>query len=81
MAKYLVNVTEVYRIDTEEEAQEFINEAKKASEFELKKYVSEKRCLKQKGEIVDEWMRVTLSKAFNEEKEPYANVNINYEVY
>ena len=38
--RYLLNVTEKYRVDTEEEAQALINEAKTASVYELTKYSS-----------------------------------------
>ena len=35
MAKYLLNVTEVYRVDREEEAIQMIQDAKDSSEYTL----------------------------------------------
>lgn len=78
--KYLVNVTETYRVDTEAEAKVLIENAKADSSYGLTKYNCEHKVRKQKGEIVDEWYKVVLLKAFNEEKEPTNEVTITYEV-
>ena len=79
MANYLIKTTEVYRCDSEKEAKELIEEAKQSSLYTVTKSSSEIRTLKQKGEIVDEWRRVTITKAFNEEKEPYGQVYVSYD--
>ena len=71
MSKYLIKRTDIFRVDTETEAKTFIEEQKKNSDCELTKYSTELRQTKVKGEIVDEWFRVTLVKSFNNEKEPY----------
>ena len=60
MFEYLINTTEVYRVDTEKEAAELINKAKQDREYDLAKYSSTKKERKQKGEIIDEWYQVTL---------------------
>ena len=78
--KYLLNTTEIYRVATEEEATELINEAKADDNYILSKYSSVKREQKQKGEVIDEWYKVTLVKTFNEEKEPAYTVDVIYEV-
>lgn len=70
MAKYLIKRVETYRVDSEEEAKDFIEKNKKANEYTLTKYASEHKEKKAKGEVVDEWIRVTLTKVFNEEAEP-----------
>ena len=70
MAKYLIKRTDVFRVDTEAEAKAFIEEEKRNSEYEVTKYSSELRTAKAKGEIVDEWYRVTIVKDCNSEKEP-----------
>ena len=70
MSKYLVQKTEVYRCDTESEAVDMINKAKHNNSFDLKKYQSEYRERKVKGETADAWFKVTLTKVFNDEKEP-----------
>ncbi len=80
MSKFLVSTTEVFRVDTDEEAKGLIEEAKRSSMFELGKYSSEFKVKKQKGEIVDEWYKVTLVKHFNDEKEPSQHIKPNYEV-
>ena len=55
MAKYLISVTETYRVDTETEAAKIIEEAKVDGKYVLSKYSSVKKERKQKGEIIDEW--------------------------
>ncbi len=74
MATYLIKTTEVYRCDTEKEAKEWIEEAKHSKDYTVTKSSSEIKTLKQKGEIVDEWMRVTIVKEFQSEKEPYFSI-------
>ena len=74
MANYLIKTTEVYRCDSEAEANALIKEAKAAVEYEVTKSTIENRQAKQKGEIVDEWKRVTITKVFSEEKEPYGDL-------
>ena len=49
MSKYLIQTTEVYRADSETEAQEIISAAKAAEEYTLTKYSSEKKEVKAKG--------------------------------
>ena len=78
MSKFLLKVEEVYRADTESEAAQIINEAKKDSNFILAKYSSVKRERKQKGELIDEWTRVSLTKMFTDEKEPERQVTPSY---
>jgi hypothetical protein len=80
MSKYLINVTEVYRVDTEGEASELIKEAKEDTSYALTKYSTVKKERKSKGEIIDEWHQVILVKRFNEEKEPSEFVTVTYEV-
>lgn len=70
MSTYLIKVTEQYRCDTEAEAKKLIEEAKENHQYTVVKSSDEIKTLKQKGEIVDEWRRVTITKEFNQEKEP-----------
>lgn len=79
MSNYLIKTTEVYRCDTEQEAKNLIEDAKQSSLYTVTKSSSEIRTLKQKGEIVDEWRRITITKAFAEEKEPYGQVYVSYD--
>lgn len=78
--KYLIQTTEIYRASNEAEAQELINEAKQAGEYDLAKYSSERKEVKSKGEVIDEYMKVSLTKTFNNIKEPIAIATITYEV-
>ena len=68
--KHLITTTEVWRVDTERDVENIIKENKEANGFDLTSYKSEYKCSKLKGEIVDEWYRVTLVKTFNNEKDP-----------
>lgn len=76
--KYLCEVTEKYRIDSENEAKAFIEEQKKENRYALKKYSSELKERKQKGEIVDSWYQVVLVKSFNDPKEPVEEIEVTY---
>lgn len=78
MSAYLIKTVETYRVANEKEANDMIKKAQESKDFDLKKYNSEYRSQKSKGEIVDEWYRVTLTKEFNDEKEPGVLVSIDY---
>ena len=67
---YLIKTTEMYRCATEKEANELIQKAKQSTTYTVSKHSSEIKTLKAKGEIVDEWRRVTITKVFTSEKEP-----------
>ena len=76
--KYLTQVTETYRVDDEERVLEMIEEAKQDKRFTLTKHTSQYKERKAKGEVIDAWYKVTLTKQFTDEKEPDANVTISY---
>ena len=76
--KCLTKVVETYRVANEAEAAKVIEEAKKDPRFTLVKYEAVHKEKKAKGEIIDEWVRVTLYKAFNEEAAPDSYIEINY---
>lgn len=78
MATYLLNVTEVYRADSDLEAQKLIDDAKADGRYVLIKSSTQKKERKQKGEIVDEYYKVSLVKAFDDEKEPCGETKISY---
>lgn len=80
MAKYLISTIETYRVDTEAEATKAIEEAKNDDSYILGKYISEHKERKSKGEIVDEYWKLSLTKLFNDIKEPESIITINYEV-
>lgn len=78
--KYLTKVTEVYRIDTEEEVDSFIKDQKSQNIGELVKYNSSKKEVKAKGELIDSYFRVEITRIMNDEKEPDAVIEVNYTV-
>lgn len=78
--KYLIQTVETYRVDSESEAEQLIQEAKKDTKFDLLKSSTEKKDVKAKGEIIDTYYKVQLNKGFNEIKEPESDVRIIYEV-
>lgn len=80
MSKYLVSTIETYRVDNESEAARVIEEAKESDCYILGKYSSEHKERKSKGEIIDEYYKITLTKLFNDIKEPTTTLEINYEV-
>lgn len=76
--KYLLETTECYRVDNEATAQEIINEAKASNQYVLKKYTTQYKERKAKGEVVDAWYKVTLVKGFTDEKEPEGTMEVEY---
>ena len=78
MSKYLASTVEVYRVDSEAEVKRVIEEAKKDKTFSLTKYTSEYKERKQKGEVIDSYFKVTLTKLFNDIKEPDTYVEVSY---
>lgn len=79
MAKYLLNTTEVYRVENERDADALIAAAKQSNKYEVKKSISEKKEKKVKGEVVEEWYKVSITKSFNEEKDPvYGGIDVTY---
>ena len=76
--KYLIETTEVYRVDSEDSAKNVIESAKKSS------IVSKYNCVHKekrvKGELVDEWYKVTITKKWDDEKEPCGSTMVSYGV-
>ena len=80
MKKYLCQVQEIYRVESEIDAAKLIEEAKKDGRFTLLKSSTEYKTTKAKGEIVDEYWKVTLVKHFTDLKEPDCTASISYDV-
>ena len=79
--KYLISTVETYRVDTENEATQLIAEAKSDNKFTLSKYNCERKDIKEKGEIVGEYYKVSLTKVFNDIKDPVVETTVAYEVH
>ena len=78
MSCYLIKVTEQYRCDTEAEAEVLINEAKESGQYTVVMSSSEIKTTKSKGEVIDEWRRVLITKEFTSEKEPTEQITVVY---
>lgn len=76
--KYLLSVTEVYRVNSEDEAIKMIEEARNCNQYILSKYNSQFKERKQKGEVIDSYWKVSLTKEFTSEKEPETSTEISY---
>lgn len=77
---YLIKTTETYRCNSEKEAQELIEDAKKAGEYELSKYSNTTKEVKVKGEVEDIYQLVVLTKTFTDAKDPDVTATVTYEV-
>ena len=80
MSKYLISTTENYRVDDADEAKNIIEEAKADPSFILSKYNCVKKEKKSKGEVIDEWYKLSLTKVFTDEKEPLVQAEVTYNV-
>ena len=78
MSIYLVKTTDVYRVDSVGEVEQFHKDLKGDPHFELESFAYQQKQVKQKGEIVDEYCLVTVKKKFNDPKEPTSDVSIDY---
>jgi hypothetical protein len=78
MSKYLISTTETYRVDSEEEVDVLLEEAKNSNDYTLSKYNCVHKELKKQGEVEDEWFRVTLTKIITSEKEPDRTMEVTY---
>ena len=76
--RYLTKVVETYRLANEQEVEEFLQELKTDTRFEVAKYSSTKKEKKAKGEVIDEWIRFEVTKLFNSEAEPETPITIEY---
>ena len=76
--KYLITTTEVYRVDTEEQVKQIIEEANTDNHFIVTKYTSQYKERKQKGEVIDSWWKLSITKQFTDEKEPEFRTQISY---
>lgn len=76
--EYLITVNECHYVDTQREVDEMIEKAKNSDLFALKKYTSELKQIKSKGEVIDTYYKVTLTKAFNDIKDPTTPIYVSY---
>lgn len=68
MAVTLLKDTQIFQADTEQEAQQLIEECSKAQYskgYKLANHGAKYKTKKVKGEIVSEWYEVTLTRAYD----------------
>ena len=75
---FLIEVTETYRVNNENEAIRMIDEARNSSQYMLKKHNSEFKEVKQKGEIIETYWKVTLTTVFDDMKARTGSTTIEY---
>lgn len=80
MVKYLCNVVETYRVENEEDADVLINEARNNPLYNLTKSSITHKEIKQKGEVIEEYYLVVLTKLIQDHKAPNSNVELSYDV-
>lgn len=68
--KFLIQTTEIFRCDSEQEAEIFLKDMKKDKNYEITSSTVAKKEVKQKGEVVDSYIKLTVKKVYNEEKDP-----------
>ena len=78
--RYLLSVTDVYRVPTVVDVEKLHEELANDPNFTLTSFSYKTKYVKQKGEIIDEYQVVIAKKVFNDEKDPIQSVSINYEV-
>jgi len=76
--KYLINTTDVYRVETVEDVERLHEELKNDPTFTLVSFSYKTKYIKKTEE---EYQLVSAKKSFNEEKEPDRTIEISYEVY
>lgn len=76
--KYLIKVTNVYRVPTVADALALRDELSRTSNGELITFAYTTKYIKQKGEIVEEYQLVKATIQFNNEKEPDSGVDVTY---
>lgn len=76
--KYLVKVTNTYRVPTVDAALTLRDELSELEYGELISFSYSTKVIKAKGEVVDEYQLVKATLQFNNEKEPESNVDAFY---
>ncbi len=77
--RYLLKAVDTYRVATIDDVETLHQELLDDPMFDLVAFSYKTKYIKQKGEIVEEYQVVSATKIFDDEKEPYRNVSVNYE--
>lgn len=76
---YLIKTVEQHRVADMAAADVLEAEARESKLYEVAKCVKTERVRKAKGEIVDQWVVVDITKIFDDMKEPSGNARVSYE--
>lgn len=78
--RHLLTATDTYRVGTVAEVEQLHEELLNDNHFDLVAFSYKTKQVKSKGEIVEEYQVVSAKKVFNEEKNPGADIQIEYKV-
>ena len=78
MSKYLINTVETFRVDSESEGKQFVEDMSDCG-GEIVKHSIEYKKQKSKGEVVQSWYRVTIKRVSNDEKDPIDSYSLSTE--
>jgi hypothetical protein len=78
---YTLKTTNVYRVPTVEDALALRKHLERTCIGELTSFSYKTKYIKAKGEIIDEYYKVALTKVFTDIKEPEVQAEVSYEVY
>jgi hypothetical protein len=76
--EYLITVVETWRVPDMKAADELEMTFRQDSTYSVLKCVKTEKNRRAKGEIVDEWVLVQITKVFNDVKEPNSYVKPTY---
>lgn len=75
---YLLSTTEIWRVPDMEAADALEESLRDQPEYNILKFNKTQKNKKVQGEIVEEWVRVSVTREFNLEREPENIVSLNY---
>ena len=84
MVKYLLKTVENYRVNNVEEAKQLHREMIAdglEQGYSVTSFSYSSKFAKEKGEIVDEWLNVKITKEFQSEKDPYIPFKLTSPLY
>ena len=80
MNRYLLKAVDTYRVPNEAAVEALHEELLNDPCFDLVGFSYKVKQIKAKGEVIDEFYKVTLAKTFTDIKEPDAQVEVIYEI-
>lgn len=75
---HLIRTIEQHRVPDMEAADSLEMDARSSNLYEVAKCVKTEKVRKAKGEVVDQWVVVDITKVFNDMKEPVSDVRVEY---